>query len=510
MWSSVLAMTVFDLFIIAVVAAVFLAFTVRRQFAMSGGMLLILVGLVSLASFYLFDLATMHVFPLFMSNQEAMQWMMRLHLEGSWWVALLAVTTIAVGSVLMVRKQAAISAELKREADERLRAVEKREEMAHQLRQAGKMEALGVLAGGVAHDFNNILSIVLGNAELLRLSADVNDKDKQQVDSIIHSSRRATELVRQILSFSRTDAAEFETIDLASHVVEAAQLGRAMLPANIELTVDAQPGPMYIRGNATQLHQIILNLCSNSFSAMKELGGQVQIRLGTAADDERSFLLSIADNGVGMEDEVKGRIFEPFYTTKSVGKGTGLGLSMVYAICENHDALIHVESEKGVGTTFTIRFPESSASPAAEEVVTGPLVDFGGRVLIVDDEPYLGDLYARYLASEGVEVEVVNSARSALERLRNGGEFDVVLTDHSMPEMTGAEFAAVLEREFPDLTVLLITGFPQAVPNLSAVDKVLSKPIALEALHREILFAVSASPAVPLSDQRAVAPEHSG
>ncbi len=341
------------------------------------------------------------------------------------------------------------------------------------LAQSQKLEAIGTLAGGIAHDFNNILTMIIGSAELAaRANADEARRVKS-LETILTASDRARDLVRQILTFARGRPVKRRPVELAAVVHAGLKLIRASLPASIEISTDLA-APIQILGDPTQIDQILMNLCTNAGLAMPD-GGRLDIGLARVELDAGDAALQVGlnpgpharltvrDTGVGMTPEIQARIFEPFFTTRSngsgTGKGTGLGLAVVHGIVRDYGGAISVASEPGRGTTFTIHLPlaDHAAEPAPVEAASLPRGS--ERILFVDDEPVLRVLAEEMLGSLGYRVTVASDGQAALEELeRTPTGFDLVITDTSMPRMTGLVLIAELRRRFPALPIIQCSG----------------------------------------------------
>ncbi|OGP59921.1 MAG: hypothetical protein A2V65_07090 [Deltaproteobacteria bacterium RBG_13_49_15] len=342
----------------------------------------------------------------------------------------------------------------------------------NKLRQAQKMEAIATLAGGIAHDFNNILSAVIGYAELIRFDLPAGSKASQNLTQVLTAGLRAKELVKQILTFSRQ--ADQDQIPIEPHLVvkEALKLLRSTLPTTIEIHQDLTPSGT-ILADPTQIHQVIMNLCTNAYHAMREKGGTLEVRMKPVALDSslkkadsdltagKYVRLTVEDTGCGMPSEVANRIFDPYFTTKSEGEGTGLGLAVVNGIIKNHHGTITVSSEPGRGSVFTVYFPQIEHGAGAErESHEAPLPTGTEHILFVDDEPTLANLGKRMLEILGYRVEVCTSATDALDLFRKKPErFDLIITDMTMPAMTGSELAMALLQVRPNIPIILCTGF---------------------------------------------------
>jgi two-component system cell cycle sensor histidine kinase/response regulator CckA len=327
------------------------------------------------------------------------------------------------------------------------------------LLQSQKLEAVGRLAAGVAHDFNNLLTVIVGNLEFALASGVATE----ELTEVSRAADRAGELVRQLLAFSRVDA-PLETpdvVDLNDAVGNVSRLIERVLPGNIRVRSELSPGETPVRLDPVQLEQALLNLAVNARDAMRS-GGVMTI--GTAVTPE-TVSLEVTDTGEGMNDEVRERIFDPFYTTKKRGEGTGLGLSTVYGIVTRAGGTIDVESEVGVGTTFRISLPRAEApaeAAAAPEGANGA-VGHGGRVLVVEDDEMVRMFTAEALHQAGYDVVTTANGQEALEAVASDETFDVVVTDMMMPTLTGVQLAAELEAQGRQLPVVFTSGYPAGI-----------------------------------------------
>ena len=345
-----------------------------------------------------------------------------------------------------------------------------------QLRQSQKMEALGTLAGGIAHDFNNILGVILGYAEIIESSAEAESGLDRRIKEISRAGRRARDLVTQILNFSRQGPQERHAMTMTPLIKEALKLLRSSVPTNVEIISRMETDQDHVMADPTQMHQILLNLCGNASFAMKETGGTLTVTLADVLpedpvlppDDlgrpERFVRLSVADTGPGIDPEVVDRIFDPFFTTKKQGEGTGMGLAMVHGIVKRHDGYLQLENVPGQGAAFHVFLPKSSAMERRETEAAADLVFRQGRILFVDDEKPLTDIGREMLESFGFEVVTRTSSIEALEAFKfKSDDFDLVITDQAMPNMTGMEFAREVLKIRPDMPIILCTGFSDAV-----------------------------------------------
>ena len=360
-----------------------------------------------------------------------------------------------------------------RDLTEKQKSEKTRSQLEIRLRQAQKMEAIGTLAGGIAHDFNNILGAVMLNIELARGEIPPQHAAQDYLAALKSSSIRARDLVRQILAFSRQQEQQRVVIRLDQVVADAMKLIRAALPPNILIHLHLGEGGASIIGDPTQIHQVLTNLCANAAHAMRERGGQLDIRqqavvvnheLAATLPDLQPgnyVRLSVSDNGTGMSPEVVERIFDPFFTTKAMGEGTGLGLAVVHGIMKDHDGAVLVESTPGQGSTFQLYFPAAEVpGPQALDLNQPIPRGRGQRVLVVDDEEALLKVYQRTLERLGYMVTPFTSPTVALEAFRSGsGLFDLVITDFAMPGMSGVDLSRELKRFRPDCPVIITTGY---------------------------------------------------
>ena len=382
---------------------------------------------------------------------------------------------------------------------ERERAAIERAQLEEKLRQAQKMEAIGTLAGGIAHDFNNILAGILGFAELGVQEAADPRSSELHFKEILKAGQRARDLVRQILAFSHHREQDRKAIQLDETVQEALRLLRATLPATIEIVTDLKPGPPSVLADSSQVHQIVTNLVTNGWHAIGDnTAGKVTAELTQFQVDEDFSLthpdlrpghylrLSISDTGHGIPPETLARIFEPFFTTKAPGSGTGLGLSVVHGLMKSFDGAITVYSEPGHGTTFHLYFPalEFGTTEAVPEERPEPR-GRGERILFVDDEPVLAMLGERFLTRLGYTPVVQTDPRAALAHFHDH-PCDIVVTDLTMPHLSGIEFARGIWKMNPNARIVLTTGYsatldPQRAQELG-FRELLLKPYTVRTL----------------------------
>jgi signal transduction histidine kinase len=359
---------------------------------------------------------------------------------------------------------------------ERKHVETEKERLETQLRQSQKMEAMGTLAGGIAHDFNNILGAILGYGELVQQAVSENTDLRRYIDNVMQAGGRAKLLVERILAFSRSGLSERKPVDVQSVITETLELlAAASLAPGVRLETRLDAAGAAIVGDATLLHQVTMNLCTNALQAM-EGGGLLTVTLdrvdvaverplshGTLVPD--AYLqLCVKDTGNGIPPEVLDRMFDPFFTTKGVGKGTGLGLSLVHGIVADLGGVIDVSTLIGAGTTFTVWLPCRGQAVAGPPPPILPLPHGQGQtVLIVDNERSLVALAEETLAELGYEPVGFSSSAAALRAFRDSPErFDIVLTDESMPELAGTAFATEIGLVRPDLPVVLMSGFAGA------------------------------------------------
>ncbi len=365
------------------------------------------------------------------------------------------------------------------------------------LRQAQKMESIGTLAGGIAHDFNNILGAIVGYTEMARDDSPAESSVAKDLNKVLEASTRATDLVKQILSFSRQDETEYIFLQPANIANKAISMLRPTLPATIEITQDIDTETGLIFADPTQIHQIMLNLCTNAFHAMEETGGRLEITLKeidlsrediTAESHINTGIfiqLSVCDSGPGMTQEVKDKIFDPYFTTKGVGKGTGMGLSIVHGIIKSYGGFITLSSEPGKGTAFHIFLPVVSEEMLPEKEAIGQIPVGKEKILFIDDEDLLADMSKDMLERLGYHVTVRKSSLEALEIFQNQpDQFDLIITDQTMPGITGADLARKMIQIRPDIPVILCTGYSSVISEEKA-KSIGIKEFALKPLSKK-------------------------
>jgi PAS domain S-box-containing protein len=368
--------------------------------------------------------------------------------------------------------------------------------MEEQLRQAQKMEAIGTLAGGIAHDFNNILAAIMGYTELAALAAPESSTQKHNLEQVLRAADRARALVKQILAFSRKQEQQRQPLQLQSIIKEAVKLLRATTPTTIEIVSDIRNDQGYVIADPTQMHQVLVNLCTNGVHAMQKSGGRLEIgfvSVELAETDMAIFpdlhpgqyvKLTVKDTGTGIEPAIMDRIFDPFFTTKEVDKGTGMGLAVVHGIVKSHGGAITVDSRLGAGTVFTILLPRAAEGIAREQAAGVSLPRGTACILFVDDEKILVRLGCGMLASLGYRAVPAQGSLEALALFqKDPSRFDLVITDQTMPQMTGVEFTRQLREIRPDIPIILCTGYSEAVDAAKAeelsIQAFVMKPVRL-------------------------------
>ena len=355
------------------------------------------------------------------------------------------------------------------------KAEKERQKLESRLVQAQKMEAIGNLAGGIAHDFNNILASVLGFTELSLDDAKEGSVQQENLQEVYAAGLRAKELVNQILAFARQSEASLKPIEVKGIVEEVLKLLRATIPTTIDIRCTLNSNAV-VMANETQMHQILMNLCTNAAHAMHESGGVLSIDLQEiSANDPISYhslglksgnyvVLSVSDTGKGIEPSILNSIFEPYFTTKKIGEGTGMGLAMVKGIVETYGGAIQVESIPLKSTIFTVYLPKTTSRGDSISHEKKHLPTGSEHILLIDDEPPIARMGTQLLESLGYSVTARTSSFEALELFREKSEsFDIVITDMTMPQMTGAELASQLIELQPDIPVILCSGYSDQI-----------------------------------------------
>ncbi|MBL8723981.1 MAG: PAS domain-containing protein [Planctomycetes bacterium] len=378
-------------------------------------------------------------------------------------------------------------------------AAAHRAEFDRRVEQMQRLEAIGTLSGGIAHDFNNILTVISGHTQLALGQTSAGDDLRDSLTEIVKASDRARMLVRQILTFGRRQDPQRTPVRLQDVVAEAISFLRATIPAAVCFHVDLPEDLPPVLGDPTQLHQVLVNLATNSWHALDGRGGNICFQaagirvapgdagraLGVAAGSY--VCLTVEDDGRGMDEATRSRIFEPFFTTKPVGQGTGLGLSVVHGTVQSHGGSIAVTSQPGHGTAVRMLLPAATTAPQRNRPRPEPARGHGQRVLLVDDEPEILKVVGRLLQAHGYQVTATSQAREARQMVAaDPGRFAMVLTDHEMPGTTGLELAVALRALAPALQVVLCSGYlrPEVVAAAAChgIAGVLAKPVEIDEL----------------------------
>jgi signal transduction histidine kinase/CheY-like chemotaxis protein len=401
--------------------------------------------------------------------------------------------------------------ELVREIEAHRRAEEDKKGLEHQLRQAQKMEAIGTLAGGIAHDFNNILSPIIGYSEMILDDVQQENPVRRKVEQILMAAVRAKELVRHILTFSRQTEREFLPLELHPIVKESITLLRASLPSTIEIRQKIDPGCAPVLADPTQIHQIIMNLCTNAFHAMRDKGGILGIEMLETVIDApdcmslkinpgRYVKIGVSDTGTGIPRGIIDKVFDPYFTTKAPGEGTGLGLSVVHGIVRAHKGDIKIYSEVGRGTTVNVYLP------CVETAVRGGGIHIqesapGGSecILVVDDEDYVVAMLSEMLERLGYRVHgLTDSIEAYVAFSSSPSMYDLLVTDQTMPKMTGTELAEQCMRIRSDLPVIVCTGFSEILTEDKAkalgIREYVTKPVVKSEMARAVRKALDRGP----------------
>ena len=382
-------------------------------------------------------------------------------------------------------------------------AVEARQQLEAQLRQSQKLEAVGTLAGGIAHDFNNILAAIMGYTELSLEVTPKGSPARNHLKKILKSAMRARDLVMQILAFSRKGMEKRVPVQVSSIIKESVKLLRATLPATIEIRQHINDEICMVNSTPTHIYQVLMNLCTNAAHAMSETGGVIEISLDAVFLDERQateyadlshgayLKLSVRDTGSGIAPESIPRIFEPFFTTKQVGQGTGMGLAVVHGIIKSHGGEILVESKTGKGSTFHVLLPQIEAAAVKSSVEEKPAPTGTERILLVDDEKTLVDVWRKQFESLGYSVAAKQSGRDALKAFqKEPGGFDLVITDMTMPHMSGDVLAKKILEIRPDMPIIMCTGFSEKISKEKVkklgIRALVMKPVPLREIAKTI------------------------
>lgn len=375
-------------------------------------------------------------------------------------------------------------------------AEQEQRKLEEQLRQAHKMEAIGTLAGGIAHDFNNLLAAILGYAEMATDDITADDQARHHIAQVITAGNRAKALVQQILSFSRKEARTLVPVDIAKIVREALKLLRSSIPTTVEIRRNIDSNCGAILADPVQIHQVLMNLCTNAAQAMDECGGILDIDLAAVEIDSRPLankpdlepgryiMLTVKDDGIGIDETIIDRIFDPYFTTKAIGKGSGMGLSVVLGIVKSHRGTVTVSSTPGKGTAFHVYFPRIEAASEPRQEAHPSLPSGRERILVVDDDIHLADLTRRRIERLGYRATMATDSKAALELFRSRPEsFDLIISDQTMPHLTGAQLAREILAIRPDMPIIICSGYSSKIDDEKAkmmgINAFIMKPVEL-------------------------------
>ena len=385
---------------------------------------------------------------------------------------------------------------------ERVRAEKTRKSLENQLQRSQKLEAIGTLAGGIAHDFNNILSAIIGYTELAKLDLSTDDPVQAKLDQVYLAGSRAKDLVKQILAFSRQAERKRQIVQISLIVKEAMKLLRSTLPATIEIKQRIKTHAV-VKADPSQIYQVVMNLCTNAYQAMGETGGMLAIELEDVALKAKDIeghpevlpgphvRLAVVDTGQGIDAEVQDRIFDPYFTTKEKSKGTGLGLAVVHGIIKSLGGMITVNSEPQKGSRFEVYLPVAELAPMEQSVEAHAIPGGSERILFVDDEKLLAQMGQQMLIRLGYQVTALTNSEAALKAFENApNHFDLVITDMTMPKMTGLDLARQMLVQRPDLPVILCSGMRGNItPDKAAgsgIRELITKPVTMKKLAEAV------------------------
>jgi signal transduction histidine kinase/ActR/RegA family two-component response regulator len=384
----------------------------------------------------------------------------------------------------------------------------KNQYLEEQLMQARKMESIGTLTGGIAHDFNNILGVIIGNAELALERLEKSHDVYSGLESIKYAGNKAADIVRQLLSFGRKSEVNMRLMGVEPLLDDLLRLVRATIPAFIKIKTRFRPEQSVILADPVQLNQVFLNLCLNAAQSMEQGGGTITLACDTRQLTRESchefpglepgphILISVSDNGPGIPLDIQDRIFDPYFTTKEVGKGSGIGLSVVHGIVKSHQGAVSVKSRPGEGTIFEVLFPLKGGEPEAVDLKTAS-VERGRQesILVVDDEQMVLYIMGKLLTQLGYGVTEVSDPEKALEIFRAAPErFDLIITDMTMPGMSGMVLTRKILEIDPEKPVIICTGYNDVINGKTASDlsvsALLMKPVRMGTLAVEIQTAL--------------------
>jgi signal transduction histidine kinase/ActR/RegA family two-component response regulator len=396
-----------------------------------------------------------------------------------------------------------VNENLKNEIEMRRKYEKERAALETQLFQLKKMETIGTLAGGIAHDFNNILTPILGYTDMALEELPDESTLRFDIEQINSAATRGKDLVQQILTFSREVNFDKKPVQLNTIVVEVLNLLKASFPPGIQVKQNLDPNIGTILADATHMHQIIMNLCTNAIYAMLQTGGTLEVRLSVVNVTQelikqvpnlkkgKYIRLILSDTGHGMDSKTKERIFEPFFTRKEVGSGSGLGLSVVHGIVNNYDGAITVDSTVGKGTSFTIYLPQYGTSPLNQDELNKTISKGNEHILFVDDEQEITFMGKKMLENLGYKVTIKSDSLSALEEFKSDPvKYSLLVTDQTMPKMFGTELASKMREIKPELKVIVITGYIEKMSEelitKSGISEIIMKPIMLSDFSRVV------------------------
>ncbi len=382
-------------------------------------------------------------------------------------------------------------------------AEENRQRLESQLRQAQKMEAIGTLAGGIAHDFNNILGAIIGYSEMAIFDTEKGSMVHSNIEQVLKAGHRAKDLVKQILAFSRKSEQDKKIILITPIIKEVLKLLRASLPTTIEIRQHIDPSLGAIFADPTQIHQVMMNLGTNSAHAMENTGGLLEVRGSNVdLDDEaasqytglvpgRYIRLAVSDTGHGIDSKALERIFDPYFTTKTKDKGTGMGLAVVHGIVKGHNGGLKVSSKPGRGTLFEILFPRTASEMQFDTIQMNSLPSGNEHILFIDDEETLIDLGENMLTKLGYQVTAHTSSIEAIEVFKDSpDEFDLVISDMTMPNMTGEMVANEINKIRPNVPIIICTGFSEQLSEKKidtlGIKGLLMKPLTISELAKTV------------------------
>ncbi|MGB3212841.1 MAG: response regulator [Desulforhopalus sp.] len=385
----------------------------------------------------------------------------------------------------------------------RKKAEQEKARLETELRRRHKMEAVGTLAGGIAHDFNNILAAILGYADMALEEIPATSPAKTQIQEVLKAGHRAKDLVKQILAFSRQEGQYREPVQLKTLIEEVVAFLKATIPPAVHLKLDLAPNCGSILADQTQIHRVLMNICTNGIQSMEDQGGTLSIALREIPLTERDLdpaahlmpgtylMITISDTGMGIGKEYHDRIFDPYFTTKEFGKGSGMGLAVVHGIVKSHGGMIKFSSHLSKGTSFSTYFPITAEKT---QPIKRPIVPYSAdweRLLVVDDDPDLTVMLRKILERAGYTVDAFTNSRKALEAyLADPAGFDMIITDQNMPGMTGEQLALETLRVRPEIPVILCTGYSDHIDERKAAEAgiraYLAKPVSMETLTETV------------------------